>query len=397
MLKNNLKAFTLVELIVVITVLAVLSTIWFVSYSSYLVWVRDTNRIANIKSMSDWLELYKTKGNLPTPEDNVEVRVNGTQIAWQWYVWADTLESIEFSNWWKDPKDDTYYSYYLTTDKKYFQLMAFLESSENLQTYSPILNRAAAVVDYSDRYPTVYWKKMWIITDSSNTPLQEVASVVSAWYLDIDGDTSDSWGTYNLHFSDSYELSWTWSELFSISPDASCNRIKEIRWRSTDGIYSINPIWTWSINVYCDMTTDWGWWTMVARSVASSADDFGWNESLWSASIDTAAYSMWNDSDNINFTEVMAATYTSWKVIDTAYTLTVDSDDLVDNWWSSVDATSTNQVAWTTSPTSDFNKWWKFTNITWYWFSDNTTDKSLDSDWFTAWVFSWEQWMVFIR
>jgi len=51
---NNIKWFTLVELIVVVTILWILSTIWFVAYSWYLVWVRDTNRTSQLKSISDW-------------------------------------------------------------------------------------------------------------------------------------------------------------------------------------------------------------------------------------------------------------------------------------------------------------------------------------------------------
>ena len=126
-------AFTLVELIVVVTILAILATIWFVSYSSYLTWVRDTNRLSQLVSIHDWLELYRTKKDLPIPDDNIRVEVNSNLIAYQWTVWTNTLETIDFTKWWKDPKDNTYFSYYLTQDRKYFQLLAFLEEEENLQ------------------------------------------------------------------------------------------------------------------------------------------------------------------------------------------------------------------------------------------------------------------------
>ncbi|MCD5375173.1 prepilin-type N-terminal cleavage/methylation domain-containing protein [Candidatus Gracilibacteria bacterium] len=42
----NIRAFTLVELIVVITIVGVFSTIGFVSYSGYLTGARDSNRIS---------------------------------------------------------------------------------------------------------------------------------------------------------------------------------------------------------------------------------------------------------------------------------------------------------------------------------------------------------------
>jgi len=36
------------------------------------------------------------------------------------------------------------------------------------------------------------------------------------------------------------------------------DEVHQYVWDTWDGIYTINP-WTWNINVYCDMTTDWGW------------------------------------------------------------------------------------------------------------------------------------------
>ena len=65
--------FTLVELIVVVTILAILATIGFVSYSSYLTGVRDTNRLAQLVSIHDGLELYRTKKDLPLPDESVDV------------------------------------------------------------------------------------------------------------------------------------------------------------------------------------------------------------------------------------------------------------------------------------------------------------------------------------
>jgi prepilin-type N-terminal cleavage/methylation domain-containing protein len=170
------KAFTLVELIVVVTILAILATIGFVSYSSYLVWVRDTNRLAQLVSIHDGLELYRTQNDLPLPDDNVEVQVNGELIAYQWYVWANTLETIDFTKGWQDPRDKQYFTYYLTEDRKYFQLMWFLEENTNAITQSNLL-KVSYAADYSNRIPTVYGKKLWVLTDTNNTPIQEIGDI----------------------------------------------------------------------------------------------------------------------------------------------------------------------------------------------------------------------------
>ena len=58
MKKIRKKAFTLIELIVVITILAILWTIAFMSFIWYSVTSRDSLRISDIKTMKTWLELY---------------------------------------------------------------------------------------------------------------------------------------------------------------------------------------------------------------------------------------------------------------------------------------------------------------------------------------------------
>jgi hypothetical protein len=47
-------------------------------------------------SLSDGLNLYSTRNDLPIPEDNVEVSVNGNLIAYQGYAGANILETINF-------------------------------------------------------------------------------------------------------------------------------------------------------------------------------------------------------------------------------------------------------------------------------------------------------------
>jgi prepilin-type N-terminal cleavage/methylation domain-containing protein len=127
-IQNNKNLwFTLVELIVTITILAILASIWFVSYPWYLAGSRDTNRLSQLKSISDWLQLYLSKNTLPIPDDYIEIQTNSKTIAYQDYAWINVLETIEYSSVWDDPKDKTYYTYYLTKDKKDIQLMWYLE------------------------------------------------------------------------------------------------------------------------------------------------------------------------------------------------------------------------------------------------------------------------------
>jgi prepilin-type N-terminal cleavage/methylation domain-containing protein len=128
-MRKNIYAFTLVELIVVITIVGILSTVGFVSYSGYLTSARDSNRYSQMTKLSDSLQVYAATKSLPLPDDYVEITNSGSVIAYQGYVGTDVLETIDYTNGGKDPKDDSYFTYMLSKDRKSLQLLALMEES----------------------------------------------------------------------------------------------------------------------------------------------------------------------------------------------------------------------------------------------------------------------------
>ena len=228
------KAFTLVELIVAVTILIILSTIGIIWYSIQLPIIRDASRISNLASIAEWLEMYRTKYALPLPEDRININSNWNTIAYQWYAWIEVLEIVEFSDLWKDPKDDIYYSYYLTQDRVYFQLLWFLEENESLKTSKlDLFNKThAEYIDYSERFPTVNWSMLGILTwtwDNLNIPVQEIA----IWSIDITTTTTE----YIAHFTDINNIAWTWAILWELKT------VAEVWWK------------------HCS----WSWWIIVCE------------------------------------------------------------------------------------------------------------------------------------
>ena len=209
------NAFTLVELIVVITILAILWTIWFIAYSWYVAWARDTNRVSQLKSISDWLEIYTTKNILPLPDDYRTITSSWETIWYQWYIWKNILDLIEYTSEWVDPKDKSYFNYYLTKDKKQYQLMAYLEESNNVAW---ILTNQVFAWDYANRYVVVYGKKLWILTDENNIPIQELWS----WDLELKDNTTK----YLAHIWKWESLNLSWDQLRYILLSKSVKKYK---------------------------------------------------------------------------------------------------------------------------------------------------------------------------
>jgi hypothetical protein len=77
-------------------------------------------------------------------------------------------------------------------------------------------------------------------------------------------DVATTIWSFNAIFTDKNIVSWTWNSLSIIAnTDASCDTIlKSWKW-DTNWIYTINPTWNLPLKVYCDMITNWGWWTRI--------------------------------------------------------------------------------------------------------------------------------------
>ncbi len=156
--------------------------------------------------------------------------------------------------------------------------MWFLEEEErSIVSYkNKIIGQVYASVDYSERYPKVIGKKLWILTDEENTPIQEISSIQTATLLDVGTAT----GTYIAHLGKDDTIEWTGAILPQINPEASCKRILQMGKSNWDGVYTINPTWTWAFQVYCDMTTDWGGWTLVLKADGTKTT-FNYSSSHW--------------------------------------------------------------------------------------------------------------------
>lgn len=264
--------FTLVELVVVATILAILSAVWFSAYTGYIWWARDSNRLAQLENIRSGLQSYSIKWNLPLPSDYVTVNDGATILWYQWYAWQEVLDTIWLKKGWKDPQDESFYTYYLSKSRNNFQLLWFLEEENNEIAQKGIFSQTHAV-DYSSKYPTVTWESLWVLLGTwvdANTPIQEITTIKTATNLDIWSTTDE----YTAIIKDDYTVTWDSTELSIVSALANSwwyiwTNCKDLVvsnpwlvWK--DGTYLISPNWADKIEVECDMTEDGGGWTLYS-------------------------------------------------------------------------------------------------------------------------------------
>lgn len=299
---NNRKAFTLVELIVVVTILAILSTVWFVAFSGYLEWVRDTNRVSQLKNISDGLTLYQASAQLPLPNERVEIKQGLTKvIGYQGYAGENVLGKIEYSAEWMDPKDGSLFTYTVTKERKSFALMTFLEEENGLEG---LVYGNNAYASYENRIPFVTGRKIGVIIDDNNNPIQENTDIQSQGYIDI----IDVWvNVFHAYLSNVEIYTGSGWALRSISTKFDCKRLKDMKWSLPSGIYGIDPDGNWSTaDVYCDMDTDWGGWTLATMLADSWTEnlfnEWNLNEFITSKNVNVATRgrlgSVWTDETN---------------------------------------------------------------------------------------------------
>lgn len=196
--------FTLVELLVVISILAILATIAFLSFSNYSLSARDSTRISDLKNIEIWLWIYNAKSWIyPDSENPIIITASWTVIWYQWYFWDIASSIIWINKTPLDPTDDTKYIYSTNTLKTKYQLLWFLENSNNITFQQIFINKANAL-DYGKRYPKTIWSIIWIVLDNNNSPIIWTTIDTSTWTT-----------TYKVIFSNDDTITSSWNAIFS--------------------------------------------------------------------------------------------------------------------------------------------------------------------------------------
>ena len=241
LLTNN-KWFTLVELVVVITILAILSSVWIVSYQDYIRNARNSVRISDMSNIKIWLKNHKLKNwSYPIPWWYLSFYNSWIEIFKQWEL-NDDVATEEIS---KKPKDPYVagksYMYSTLSNKLIFQIWMINELNDSLLSsyvdwdYQRIADKLPSILIASSQTWEINVLSWWFIIDKSpyNLPYDE------------------SWDVYNWWKKFSEITAWLTIPTFAWY--TSCDEILQ-NWKSYwSWYYYINPSWTWVIKQSCSM------------------------------------------------------------------------------------------------------------------------------------------------
>lgn len=241
---KNKKAFTIVEIIISVTILIILSTIWFMSYENTLSDARNSTRISDMGNIKMSLKNHKFKNwGYPLPWASFTV-TNSWPIIKQWLLnnYVITQEIIKKPT---DPFVDwQFYFYSITNNKLFFQIAMSLEDETLENDY---MMRAYVDWDYqqiNDMVPSI------VFATNSSWTIESLSSsfIVDKWTLNLPYD--ENWDIVKTALDFSSTILESWVSIPKFYWYYSCLEIYE-NW---------NFMWSWTYKMLdssWNLTSSW--------------------------------------------------------------------------------------------------------------------------------------------
>ncbi len=234
-LTNGVSWFTLVELIVVITILSILATIWFVSYQWYTQDARDLSRSETLNNISKELTLYiANHGKAPDVEDTATISASGVLLTYQGYFWEKAAKEINMSKTPLDPKDKELYFYALNESKDRYQIGWYFEGIPDIAYVTK-----SYAVDYSSRNLATTGNQLWMLFNSQNNQF------ISGTWVDI--LTTNSGTVYKMVFTKDDIVSFSWYALVSLIH----TKETAAKWPCPDGFIKVPGNQEFNTDTFC--------------------------------------------------------------------------------------------------------------------------------------------------
>ena len=354
-MKNKEKAFTLVELIVVITILAILWTIGFLSFQSYNVFARDTVRVYDLKNINSVLEYtYTESWRYPIPDEWVEISYSGWTVWTQWTFWKKSKRATKRLN--KapiDPLTQNEYTYSVLNTNSEFELWSIFEWDE-------VANNKLIEESYADEggfKAYITWNYNWQIAKVNTGWIDYILALPSIVNSDItELDLSNI-------ISDK-KLSFRW---YKNIPHSYWLKYNPIEQEEIDKIEFVKN----DFIIYS--------WTWIAKKLEDSEELKLLTKNLqkaysWTTISDNTSYQTLLNIDTDNLTQVNNQV---WTLIN-------------DKLWAKIDIVPSSEVLIETLSYPIPTDWL----VAEYLFEDNANDETWIYNWIVVWSPSYNNWKV---
>lgn len=312
------SAFTIPEMLVVFSILAILGTIALLSYTTYTSKSRDTARVTDLKNITTVLTLGKTHTlTYPDPTSGVNITLSGATVWTQWVFGKDTI----FQTWkifgeLRDPKYGNYYTYSVTQNKREYQIAALFESEswkkELVAFQAPTLPSmqayAADPFEPSELSPIVWLDATDIDGDGDTLDNPANAATVSSWV------NKSSAGSANNIVITTWTLQYSTAGFNSASqsvfiPQNAGVRLPNSAITQGDIFYVVqkrdpfaatdsNGLWLQSSSA-SNYLIGYSWNFRYALRINSAPNHAAWSPAATSNS--TSPYIYWFHTDNTNY------------------------------------------------------------------------------------------------
>lgn len=419
MYPNN-QAFTLVELIVTIAILAILWTIAFISLQWYSEQSRDSTRISDISTIKTSLELFQLESwKYPLPTSWVDITFSWAVVWNQWTFWESVYKNVsKLDKIPTDPLTNSVYTYSVTQKRNEYELAWVVETDwfaynsnlplrESLESKSNAWNNEAiAIVTWNYNWEMAKTNS-WSICDILSTPTIVSSDIVTStdleqisinkrfvfnWYKNLPSSyvgskfKMDGW----FNFEPTKLLSYRWD--CSSLETSITERIKALKWLqesyswsiiSWDGniirilsldLWKINqPEWTWTVTIWNSASvsvntvgwvTIWWGWVFLTTSTTPTARSTWWWEIVWIT---------WWSSILVSGTWTLITTPWGWEVSVLAWTtITISANGVVTVPWWIINIAWIWIVWWWSVVITASVSWWMtimlwWSNIYWWW------------------------------
>ena len=238
-MNQQTKAFTLVELIVVIVILAILWTIAFIAMQWYSRDSRDSVRISDISTMKTTLELFHLEAwKYPLSTNSFTVTYSGSDVWNQGTYWSSVFTNVSSIN--KiptDPLTDKPYTYSVTTKRNEYQLAWIIEAGE-IAIFSDTYawdTEATALVSWNYNgaiLKTITWSTCEMLSvptiiSSEEETTTDLVDILSTESLVYDGYNNLPTNYRDTKYKADGGFGFTSNQLVVYSDDNECNTLTE--------------------------------------------------------------------------------------------------------------------------------------------------------------------------